>query len=155
MNPQKTNSFLAVLTLLFLNFSLHAATITWIGPNNGHWNVAANWSPAVVPSISDDVVINNGTTVIVWITATENAQSVLITAKSTLLVQGSLFISSSPSDAITIGYYISGANSLLKNWGGMQTSLPGGLSAQKMVIQSPQSPVSGLINYSSSNIVLK
>jgi len=34
----------------------------WIGVTNSDWNVASNWSPAVVPIITSDVVIPNGTT---------------------------------------------------------------------------------------------
>lgn len=32
----------------------------YIGPNNGSWSTAANWDPAGVPTLLDDVVIPNG-----------------------------------------------------------------------------------------------
>ncbi|MCY2984883.1 MAG: Ig-like domain-containing protein [Planctomycetota bacterium] len=33
-------------------------TIRWIGASGGNWNSASNWSPARVPNIDDDVVID-------------------------------------------------------------------------------------------------
>lgn len=50
------------LLALVLWLSLHhlqAATITWTGVN-GDWNVAANWSPATIPTGGDDVIIITG-----------------------------------------------------------------------------------------------
>ncbi len=34
--------------------------VSWIGPANGYWDVAANWSSGVVPGPTDDVTINTG-----------------------------------------------------------------------------------------------
>ena len=34
------------------------ATVTWINPAGGNWNVAANWDTGAVPGIDDDAVID-------------------------------------------------------------------------------------------------
>jgi fibronectin-binding autotransporter adhesin len=40
-----------------------AATITWTSTVAGNWSDASNWTPASVPTLADDVVLNNGSTV--------------------------------------------------------------------------------------------
>ncbi|SHL40032.1 hypothetical protein SAMN05444159_5805 [Bradyrhizobium lablabi] len=46
--------------LISTTFTVPASfTTTFIGPNGGEWNTAANWSTGEVPGITDDVVINN------------------------------------------------------------------------------------------------
>ena len=46
--------------LVTTTFTVPASfTTTFIGPNGGEWNTAANWSTGEVPGITDDVVINN------------------------------------------------------------------------------------------------
>jgi fibronectin-binding autotransporter adhesin len=40
-----------------------AATITWTSTVAGNWSEASNWTPASVPTLADDVVLNNGSTV--------------------------------------------------------------------------------------------
>ena len=51
--------FCAVLSLTLVN--AHGQTKTWVGPNGGNWNTATNWSPAVLPGYTDDVVIYHPT----------------------------------------------------------------------------------------------
>jgi len=47
---------------------------TWVGPNNGSWNTAANWSPAGVPAAGDDVVLPpSGITINVTASTTVNS----------------------------------------------------------------------------------
>lgn len=41
--------------------SFTVAGLTWTGATSASWNVATNWSPAAVPSSTDDVLINTGT----------------------------------------------------------------------------------------------
>ena len=45
------------------NWFFGAATITWNGVTSTNWNTASNWSPAVVPTATDSVVIPNGGTI--------------------------------------------------------------------------------------------
>jgi len=59
----RTNIQTIVITIALLIMSINmanAATWIWVGPNNGDWTLAANWSPATVPD-------NNGTATI-WMT---------------------------------------------------------------------------------------
>ena len=39
-------------------------TFTWIGANNGDWNLGTNWDLGTAPATGADVVINNGSNVI-------------------------------------------------------------------------------------------
>ena len=41
-----------------------ACTITYSGPSGGQWGQAANWSPARVPTVTDDVCVNGSTEVV-------------------------------------------------------------------------------------------
>jgi hypothetical protein len=36
-----------------------AATVTWIGPQDGDWNSSANWSTGALPGPNDDVVVDS------------------------------------------------------------------------------------------------
>ena len=47
-----------LLTAMFTGGEMVAKTYT--GANNGAWDVASNWTPAGVPSVTDDVTIPNG-----------------------------------------------------------------------------------------------
>jgi len=42
------------------NWFFGVATVTWNGSTSTDWNTASNWSPAVVPTSGDTVVIPNG-----------------------------------------------------------------------------------------------
>lgn len=51
----------ALVHLAFLAAWAHAQTATWIGTAaNGNWHTASNWSPAIVPGPTSDVVIPAG-----------------------------------------------------------------------------------------------
>ena len=36
--------------------SAHAGNVTWVGPNNGFWDIAGNWNPAL-PGAADDALL--------------------------------------------------------------------------------------------------
>ena len=44
------------LALFFLNNTLMAATVTWIG-GSGDWNTVTNWSTGALPGVNDNVII--------------------------------------------------------------------------------------------------
>ncbi len=50
--------FLFGILLLGVVSPLKAITYTWIGTVSSDWNTAANWSPAGVPDVADDVIID-------------------------------------------------------------------------------------------------
>src|SRR4051812_47400906 len=76
----KSTSFLPVLPIIFSAFrstlnrffllvvfwgstqGLLAQTATWTGTSSTSWDTPANWNPAQVPLISDDVVIPSAPT---------------------------------------------------------------------------------------------
>src|SRR5664280_2942145 len=35
----------------------HAATVTWVGANNGFWDIAGNWNPGL-PGVADDAQLS-------------------------------------------------------------------------------------------------
>jgi hypothetical protein len=39
--------------------NVFATQITWTGATNRDWNIASNWSPATVPTVTDEAVIDN------------------------------------------------------------------------------------------------
>ena len=55
-------SFLLGLCMLFALSGQAQTTRTWFGAPNASWNVAANWTLAVVPSALDPVIIPAGAT---------------------------------------------------------------------------------------------
>jgi hypothetical protein len=60
--PLRRISAVSTAALLFGAGAASAATVTYVGPNGGKWNLPANWSPAAVPVAGDDVlVVQSGT----------------------------------------------------------------------------------------------
>lgn len=53
--------YFLVLPLLGLLLPLSGIARTWDGSQDYHWNIAANWTPAGIPTASDDVTIPSGT----------------------------------------------------------------------------------------------
>lgn len=49
-----------ISTLLVFLFcvQVHATTYTWLGTTSSNWTTTSNWSPAVVPTSTDDIVVN-------------------------------------------------------------------------------------------------
>jgi hypothetical protein len=76
--------------LVLVQTVVFGATKTYIGPNNGVWNTAANWSPSGVPSSSDDVIIPTGNTVTVNVNA--QAKSIVVVGNLTLATTYTLIV---------------------------------------------------------------
>ena len=38
---------------------VYGTTYTWIGTTSSNWATASNWSPAVVPTSTDDIIVNS------------------------------------------------------------------------------------------------
>jgi len=51
-------AFLLLIFFVFFITVSFAQTKTWIGPNLGNWSTAGNWSPAVLPTLTDTVIFN-------------------------------------------------------------------------------------------------
>src|SRR5947209_8443633 len=51
-----------IVILCFVSTITRANNISWTNTAGGNWSVAANWSPNVVPSFSDNVFITNSGT---------------------------------------------------------------------------------------------
>jgi uncharacterized repeat protein (TIGR01451 family) len=70
-------------------------TVQWIGPANGQWNTAANWSTGVIPISTDDVCIPpgaNGPVVVGGLAAANQSINSLITNVELLVSSGPLTI---------------------------------------------------------------
>jgi len=55
---KKHYKLLLVLVCTLSAFTAQAVNRTWVGPNNGSFNTAGNWSPSGVPSASDNITID-------------------------------------------------------------------------------------------------
>ncbi|MBK5276058.1 MAG: hypothetical protein JJE30_13530, partial [Desulfuromonadales bacterium] len=54
-----TITFIALAVLLQITLqSGHAASISWTGAVSGNWSDTSKWSPNVVPTASDDVIVS-------------------------------------------------------------------------------------------------
>lgn len=51
--------------------------IHWIA-GNGNWETASNWNPAVVPTVNDNVFIDNGGTYVVSVNSAANANNIQV-----------------------------------------------------------------------------
>src|SRR5688572_27282412 len=58
--------------------TLAAATVIWTNSAGGNWNVAANWSPNQVPTLTNDVFITNNGTYTVIQNVAGNARSLTL-----------------------------------------------------------------------------
>jgi len=65
-------------------------TVTWINPNSGNWDVAANWSSGAVPSSGQYVVINTASAATITIQSgdSELVSSLETSANDTLSITG-------------------------------------------------------------------
>ncbi len=69
------------------------ATITWINPTDGQWDIAENWDLARVPEVGDDVVIPDlASEVVVQFTSEEATVSSLVLHESLQLASGMLSV---------------------------------------------------------------
>lgn len=79
------------LLLLLAVVPCKGAGVTWINPENGNWNTAANWSTGTVPTADDDVYINVDGTYTVTINSTVYAATITVGSGEglqTLLIEG-------------------------------------------------------------------
>lgn len=70
---------LLLLSFLFFNFSLPAAICTWTGMVSSDWENPDNWSCEMVPTSSDDVIIDDAS-VVLDATTTINSLSLMSTS---------------------------------------------------------------------------
>lgn len=61
VTPATDGGFTSANNGAVIHWPLSAPTVTWGGGIDNSWQNPANWSPAQVPTITDDVVIPNGT----------------------------------------------------------------------------------------------
>ena len=69
------------------------STISWVGATNNDWDTATNWSPAQVPGVSDDAVINltSAGTITLSSNKSDSVQSLVTNSNTSLkIVNGSL-----------------------------------------------------------------
>lgn len=88
------------LTLENLEGRLVLSAVDWIGPSNGSWDVASNWSTGVVPGFGDDVTIDTAAAQTVSIQSGDNITigSLTTGASDTLsMTGGSLIVTSGAS----------------------------------------------------------
>ena len=84
------------------------STISWTNPSGGNWDTASNWSGGKVPTLQDDVVINNtGITITHSSSAADSVHSLTSRAAITLSA-GSLQVDAPSS--ITGGLSLSGGS---------------------------------------------
>lgn len=82
---QKTiTSFFAILLFLIIGINnVNAGTCTWTGTTSTVWSVATNWSgTGAAPTAADDVVINKGGSITIYIDANTTINSLTITSSS-------------------------------------------------------------------------
>ena len=107
---------LSMLLLFCLTEQAYCAAITWNGPflgfGNGNWNTGSNWSTGTVPTISDDVTINElllGFTI--SLSAPANAKTITVNSAAGLL--GGVTISTGTSSLTVANGLNVGAVSVL------------------------------------------
>jgi hypothetical protein len=103
-------------------FTSHAFTqTTWNGSTSTDWNTATNWSPASIPTATDDVVIPSASANQPVISTKDAvAQTVEVQSGATLTIQstGTLAVNGSKSiNGIFSAFYNNGT---VENSGGLQ-----------------------------------
>lgn len=61
----------------------YADTVNWIGPDNGRWGTAANWSTGIVPSSGDDVSLS-GSQIVLFDVASSTIKSLTLSPDGNL-----------------------------------------------------------------------
>ncbi|MGK7395102.1 MAG: beta strand repeat-containing protein, partial [Candidatus Cyclobacteriaceae bacterium M3_2C_046] len=83
--------FTVLLISFFCSFNIYSATITWDGDSDGDgdnwdWDNPLNWDLELVPSSTDDVILNlNNSTIYIWYTDV-NCNSITISNGASLYV---------------------------------------------------------------------
>ena len=92
-----------------------SCTKTWTGAQSTNWNNSANWSPAGVPTINCDVIINNNVNCIV---SSKDAEAKTITISNTgsltLNNSGIVRVKGSVNTSSTASFVIENASSLIQ-----------------------------------------
>lgn len=87
-----------MIALLLLSAGVVFGQITWTGAVDNNWSTAGNWSPAVVPTSSDAVIINSGTPNVdvnsVCLSLTINGGTLTFSRNRSLTVGGNVTINS-------------------------------------------------------------
>ena len=81
IQPANTTSF---YTFTSNAFGVGTAPVTWTGAVNTDWTTASNWSPAVVPTNTIDVIIPSGPANQPVVSGTQDAQNVLVQSGASL-----------------------------------------------------------------------
>ncbi|MEO8199826.1 MAG: hypothetical protein ABI679_04820, partial [Gemmatimonadota bacterium] len=63
-------------------------TRMWTGVTSQNWSVASNWSPALVPTNADDVIIPTGTPVFPQLTTSCSAKTITVNSGASLSLNG-------------------------------------------------------------------
>jgi hypothetical protein len=106
---------LAFLTCVGL---VRAAELRWANPVNGNWGVAANWSPAQVPTAADSVSITNDGVFVVAVNVAAQAGSITLGGTS-----GSQTLSNLTQVLTVNGPVRIGSNGVIRLNGGTFTGL--------------------------------
>ena len=89
-------------------FNASAQTITWTGATDTNWDTVTNWSPASIPTASNDVIIPTGKTVVVNVAGV--TKSIVVQGNSTVTIVGGLsFLNASSFASNTVINWSNGA----------------------------------------------
>lgn len=137
--------FLKCVWMIGLILSCHfskAITITWNGSTSQSWEINTNWTPAQVPSVADDVIIDSDSVIIMKGYLAE-AKSVLVTGSNVYLTiedQAQLKISGSTTNGMIIQ-----SSAKVLNYGSLSTNQTGGTGLNNLA--------SSFENYGDINLV--
>ena len=99
---------ISVTILIFLSFSVYADEKQWSGAGDGlYWKDDDNWSPAAVPTVSDDVTISKEDAT-VYASETFNAKSLTVGGRGTAAFSSENFVygNIAPAAGTDIALYI-------------------------------------------------
>jgi hypothetical protein len=93
---------LVAMAICFIVQTAHnvsAQTLTWSNSSGGHWETAANWTPAKVPSAGDDVIIAGVEPDVITIDSEATINTLVLEGNHKLTLEsGKLTTSSVPPD---------------------------------------------------------
>lgn len=77
-----------ILIVLFTSVCSVQAQKTWVGANNGNWNLGSNWSPSGAPGAGDNVIISSSHNININTSATINRLTITGNAAVTFTASG-------------------------------------------------------------------